>query len=163
MEIVKRLLLEKDNHVLQFLKYAFCGGAAFATDVVTFFLVAWFFFPALTESDILVRLFNLQVESVPEHTRLINFVICNLFSFMVGNMTAYVLNVLFVFKAGRHKRLKELGLFYLVSGASVAIGVGVGALLIGVFGLSTSFSYVAKTISCVVINYLARKFFIFHG
>ena len=163
MAVVKKLLAEKNHAGFQFLKYSMCGGIAFATDMVVFFLVAWLFFPALTENDLFARLFNIQVESIPENIRTINFCIGNVIAFMVSNLTAYVLNVLFVFKAGKHSRWKELGLFYLVSGVSVGIGVAIGAVLIQVFGLSTSSSYIAKAISTTLINYAARKFIIFHG
>ncbi|WP_168433229.1 GtrA family protein [Pontiella sulfatireligans] len=157
------MLHEKDHPGIQFLKYVFCGGCAFAADVVTFFIVAWLFFPALTEDDVFVRIFGLQVAPVDEHLRVVNFRICTGIAFLVSNMTAYVLNVRFVFKAGKHSRWKELGLFYLVSGISIVIGMEAGAMMIGVFGLSTSFSYMAKAVSATLINYAARKFFIFHG
>jgi putative flippase GtrA len=84
-------------------------------------------------------------------------------AFMVSNLTAYVLNILFVFKSGKHSRRKELGLFYLVSAISVGIGVAIGAVLIKGFGLSTTYSYIAKAVSTTLINYVARKFIIFHG
>ncbi len=140
-----------------------CGGTAMAVDMVVFFLVAWLLFPALTENDVLVRLFSMEVEPVPEHMRTINFCIGNAMAFMASNLTAYILNVLFVFKAGKHSRWKEVGLFYLVSAISVGIGVGIGAVLIQGFGLSTTFSYVAKAVSTTLINYAARKYIIFHG
>ncbi len=163
MEALKKILFEKNHAGIQFLKYAFCGGIAFAADIVTFFLVAWFFFPALTDDDIFVRIFNLEIQPVSESVRMVNFVICSALAFLVSNMTAYILNVFFVFKAGKHSRWKELGLFYLVSGISIAIGTGVGAALINVFGLATTFSYIAKSVSATLINYAGRKFFIFHG
>ena len=163
MRIVKQLLFEKNHPVIQFIKYSFCGGVAFAVDMIVFFLVAWLVFPALTDSDPFVRIFNLHIESIPEQIRSINFILGNVIAFMASNMTAYILNVLFVFKAGKHGKLKELGLFYLVSGISVGIGVAVGVILIEGFGLSTTTSYIAKAISTTLINYAARKFFIFHG
>ncbi|WP_168442029.1 GtrA family protein [Pontiella desulfatans] len=163
MESIKKILLDKNHAGIQFLKYSMCGGFAFAADVAAFFLVAWFFFPALTEDDLFVRLFHLDIEPVSESVRTINFVICSAFAFMASNLVAYVLNVLFVFKAGKHGRWKELGLFYLVSGISIAIGTGVGALLINAFGLATTYSYIAKAFSATMINYAGRKFFIFHG
>lgn len=163
MQGVKKILFEKNQPVFQFFKYSFCGGVAFAVDMVVFFLVAWLVFPALTETDPFVQFFNMQIEPIPEQVRSINFIIGNLIAFMASNMTAYILNVLFVFKAGKHSRLKELGLFYLVSGISVGIGVAVGVVLIEGFGLSTTTSYVAKAISTTLINYAARKFIIFHG
>lgn len=163
MGFVKNILLEKNHVGLQFFKYSVCGGTAMAVDMIAFFLVAWLLFPALTENDILVRLFNMQVEPVAESVRIVNFRISNVCAFLLSNLTAYILNVLFVFKAGKHSRWKEVGLFYLVSAISVAIGVEFGAQLIKGFGLSTTFSYVAKAISTTLINYAARKYIIFHG
>lgn len=161
MHLVKKILFEKNHPVIQFFKYFFCGGLAFTVDVIIFFLVAWLLFPALTEDDILVRLFRMEIGPVAEGVRTINFVIGSVIAFMASNMTAYMLNVLFVFNGGRHSKLKELGLFYLVSGLSVGIGIAVGALLIQVFDFSTSYSYVAKAVSSTLINYAGRKFFIF--
>ena len=143
MGSVKNILLDKNHSGLQFLKYVACGGTAMAVDMVIFFLVAWLLFPALTENDILVRLFNLDIVAIPEYLRTINFCLANVIAFALSNLTAYILNVLFVFKAGKHSRRKEVGLFYLVSAISVGLGVGVGVLLIQGFGLSTTFSYVA--------------------
>lgn len=163
MNFMKKILLEKNHPGIQFLKYSACGGFAFAADLITFFLVAWFFFPALTDDDVLVRLFNLSVEAAPEGSRMVNFVICSAIAFLVSNFVAYILNILFVFKAGKHGLLKEFSLFYLVSGISIGIGVAVGAVLIQSFGLETTYSYVAKSISATLINYAGRKFFIFHG
>jgi hypothetical protein len=36
-------------------------------------------------------------------------------------------------------------------------------VLIGGFGLSTTSSYIAKAVSTTLINFLARKYIIFHG
>ncbi|MEN7972363.1 MAG: GtrA family protein [Verrucomicrobiota bacterium] len=163
MGFAKNILLEKNHPGIQFFKYSMCGGTAMAVDMVAFFLVAWLLFPALTETDVLVRLFSMEVEPVPEHVRTLNFCIGNGMAFMLSNLTAYILNVLFVFRAGKHSRWKEVGLFYLVSAISVGIGVGVGVVLIQGFGLSTTFSYVAKAVSTTLINYAARKYIIFHG
>ena len=134
-----------------------------AVDMVVFFLAAWLLFPALTENDVLVRLFHLEIVEIPEYLRTINFCLANVMAFMLSNLTAYILNVLFVFKAGKHSRRKEVGLFYLVSAISVGLGVGIGVLLIQGFGLSTTFSYIAKAVSTTLINYAARKFIIFRG
>ena len=157
------MLLDKNHAGVQFLKYAFCGGFAMATDMLVFFLVAWLLFPALTENDIVVKIFHLHIVDVPEYMRTINFCLSNLIAFLISNLTAYILNVAFVFTPGKHSRWKEVGLFYLVSAISVGLGVGIGAILIQGFGLSTTVSYIAKAISTVLINYAARKFFIFKG
>lgn len=163
MGTFKNMLAEKNHSGIQFFKYFLCGSTAMTVDMIVFFLVAWLLFPALTENDLLVRMFHMEMEPIPEHVRTINFCIGSAIAFMASNLTAYILNVRFVFKAGRHSRWKEVGLFYLVSGISVGIGVGIGAVLIEGFGLSTTFSYVTKAVSTTLINYAARKYIIFHG
>jgi putative flippase GtrA len=110
-----------------------------------------------------VRLFSLQIEPVPEHLRTLHFCLGNVIAFAASNLTAYILNILFVFRAGRHGRGTELALFYLVSGISVGLGVLIGAVLIEGFGTSTTVSYIAKAVSTTLINFVARKYLIFHG
>ena len=163
---IHAFLNEKDNPLVQFIKYGMCGGAATVVDMAVFFLFAWLVFPALTQSDPFVKLlgvFNLDVRIVSESIRLRNYWIDKVICFMFSNLTAYILNVLFVFKAGKHKRHHELMLFYAVSLVSFFIGTFVGAWLIKSFGLDTTYSYIAAMISALLINYAGRKFFIFNG
>ena len=51
-----------------------------------------------------------------------HYLINRCLTFLVSNFVAYMLNVMFVFKPGRHSKLKEFGLFYLVSGIAFEIG-----------------------------------------
>ena len=160
---ITAFLFEKDNHLVQFLKYGICGGIATVVDVVTFFLLAWFAFPALAQDDIFVRLFDLSPEPITEALRARNFIINSILCFLVSNLSAYILNILFVFKTGKHKRHHELLLFYAVSIVSLILATAAGWMLISVFGLGTTWSYVAKMVAAVLINYAGRKFFIFNG
>ena len=163
---IQAFLSEKDNRLVQFIKYGMCGGAATVVDVTGFFLLAWLVFPALTTSDPFTRLLgflHFDIRTVSESVRLRNYWIDKGICFMFSNFTAYILNVLFVFKAGKHKRHHELMLFYAVSLVSFFIGTFVGAWLIKGFGLDTTYSYVAAAISSLLINDAGRKFFIFHG
>lgn len=161
MVSLKKILLEKNHSGIQFIKYSLCGGVALASDMVVAFLVAWLWLPALKETELLVRLFSMQIEPISEEARCVNFIIGAMVAFAVSNTVAYILNVRFVFEAGRHSRWKEIGLFYLVSGISVGIGIAIGASLISWFGLSYAFSFVAKAVSTTLINFVARKFIIF--
>ena len=159
-------LRDKENPGIQFIKYGLCGGAATAVDVATFFLFAWLVFPALTESDPVARLLTaagLNVRAVPEAARLQNYWINRAICFLFSNFTAYVLNVLFVFKSGKHKRHHELMLFYAVSLISFFVGTTAGDLLIRFFGLDTTYPYIAAVLASLLINYAGRKFFIFKG
>ncbi len=159
-------LADKENPLTQFLKYGLCGAAATAVDVAVFFLFAWLVFPALTESDPfaqLLRMAGLGVRTVPETVRLQNYWINRTVCFLFSNFTAYILNVLFVFKSGKHKRHHELMLFYAVSLVSFFVGTFTGDLLIRFFGLDTTYSYVAAVLASLLINYAGRKYFIFKG
>ena len=163
---IDAFLNEKDNPVVQFLKYGICGGLATGVDMVVFFLFAWLVFPALTESDPFVKLlgfFSFDVQMVSESLRLRNYWLDKVICFMFSNLTAYVLNVLFVFKAGKHKRHHEMILFFALSLVSFLVGTFAGDALIRFCGLDTTYSYIAAMISALLINYAGRKFLIFHG
>lgn len=163
---IQAFLSEKDNRLVQFIKYGMCGGAATVVDVTVFFLLAWLVFPALTSSDPFTKLLNflnLDIRIVSESVRLRNYWIDKSVCFIFSNFAAYILNVMFVFKAGKHKRHHELLLFYAVSTISFIFGTTAGDLLIRFGGLDTTYSYVTAAISALLINYAGRKFFIFHG
>lgn len=163
---IQAFLEDKENPFAQFLKYVICGGLATGVDMAAFFLFAWLVFPALTESDPfakLLELLNFDIRAVSESVRLRNYWIDKVACFMFSNFTAYILNVLFVFKAGKHKRHHEMMLFYAVSLVSFLIGTFAGDILIRFFGLDTTYSYIAAMISALLINYAGRKFFIFKG
>jgi putative flippase GtrA len=100
---------------------------------------------------------------VDESLRSRNFVIDSVVTFLFSNLTAYVLNVLWVFEPGRHRRMVEVALFYAVSTASMGVGTFLGWFLISIFGLSTTASYLAKMFSSLLINFLCRKFIVFKG
>ena len=164
MKHIIRQFFQREAHpFIQFIKYAMCGGAATLVDIVLFNFLAWKVFPALGVDDPLVRLFGLDVVPVDDFTRARRYYLIKTITFFFGNLTAYVLNVLWVFKPGRHSRLKELGLFYAVSIFSWALGMGLGGMLIRVFGWETSYAYLVNMATSVMINYVCRKYFIFKG
>lgn len=156
--------LRHDTHpAIQFIKYGISGGCAFVSDVITFYLLAWHVFPALTPDDKFVTTFKITVEDISTQTQTTNYIICRTCSFLVSNFVAYVLNVLFVFKPGRHSRLKEFGLFYLASGISFAIGTALSSAAIPLFGITSTTALGINVIVSLSINYAARKYIIFHG
>jgi putative flippase GtrA len=163
MQWLNRLLYEKDHAGIQFLKYAACGGMAFATDITVFYLLAVFAFPALTQNDIFVQLLNLDVEPITESLRLRNFWIGKTLSFTMSNLVAYTLNVLFVFKGGKYKMHHEVALFFAVSFTSFLLGTWSGDLLIRFFGIQTTVSNLTAVVFATLINYAGRKYFIFRG
>jgi putative flippase GtrA len=159
----KKILIEKNHAGIQFLKYSICGGLAFVADITVFYLAAIFLFPALTSDDLVCRLVDLDVEPITRELRLRNFWIGKSFSFLAGNIVAYTLNVLFVFKSGRHKVQHEIALFLIVSFLAYVLSVASGDFLIRFFGVQTTISNLTAIIFATLFNYTGRKFFIFHG
>lgn len=149
--------------LLQFIKYALAGGFATIVHIITFHLVAWKIFPALQPHDHAVRIFKLKIRDVNDYTRSRNSMIGNCIAFVVSGMAAYITNVLWVFKGGKHHIVIEILLFYAVSGISIFLGTILMGTLIKRFGILTTYAFGANIFTSVMINYAVRKFFIFHG
>lgn len=162
-QILKQFMQRESSPFIQFIKYAMAGGVATAVDVVVFYLLAWKVFPALGQSDPLVQLLGLRVEVISETLRSMNYLIDKAVTFLFSNFTAYIINILWVFKSGRHSRWVELGLFYLVSIISFTLGTFIGWVLIRWFGFSTTVAYLANMIASLMINFVCRKYIIFKG
>ena len=155
-------LLENET-LIQFIKYALAGGVATLTHICIFHLAGWKLFPCLQEKDPAVRLFRLKIQQRDDSRRARNSMIANTIAFLVSNMVAYVLNILWVFERGRHHIVLEIFFFYLVSGISVAIGTMLMGILIKRFGMLTTYAFFSNIITAVMINYAVRKIFIFQG
>ena len=171
----------------QFVKYALCGGLATAVDMGVFFFLSIFvlqavqpddpmlvlweqihglcagFLPGLFEAEWVRGLFYFELPVITERRRLFMFIANKTVAFLLGNLTAYLSNIKWVFQSGRHSRRKEIGLFYLVSGISYLLGLLLTWVLIDGFGMPSSLTYGALIIASVLINYVCRKRFIFSG
>jgi putative flippase GtrA len=159
----KTLLSPDAGPVVQFIKYAICGGIATATHITLFHLVGWRLFPCLEARDPFVRYLHLHVPAVDIHRRARNSMITNVIGFLISNLVAYVLNILFVFKAGRHHWFVELASFYAVSAISLVLGTSLMGYLIRRFGLLTTIAFGSNIVTALLINYAVRKYFIFQG
>lgn len=131
--------------------------------MAVFFLLAWKVFPALRENDPVARRLGLRVRPVEEEQRSRRFVICTALAFVFSNLTAYLINIYWVFEPGRHPWYVEVALFYAVSGISIVIGTAIGWSMIRYLHLSTSFSYAGKLIASLLINFVCRKYLVFKG
>jgi putative flippase GtrA len=159
----KTILSPDAGPVWQFVKYAFCGGIATAVHIALFHLVGWRLFPCLQPADPVVRLLRLPVPEVDQRRRARHSMISNILAFLVSNFTAYVLNIFFVFHAGRHAWYVELALFYAVSAVSLAAGTGLMGWLIRRFGALTTIAFGSNLVTALSINFVMRKFLIFNG
>ena len=159
MATLRRFLGRDAGHVAQFIKYGMAGGMATLTHIVIFFGLGWRLLPCLTEDDIVVRL--LRLAPVVAGNRALNAALATVLAFMVANAVAYTLNILFVFKSGRHHWALEILFFYIVSGVSMIIGTSLQSLLIARYGIMTTLAFGTNILAALMINYAMRKFFIF--
>ncbi len=155
----QRLL--RDGTPGQFVRYALCGVAATVVDMAVFYAFAWRLIPALGAGDPLVRLLGVELPALDVAVRARNFAINRGLAFVASNFAAYLLNIRWVFRAGRHRRAVELTLFYVVSVFSWMVGTAAGWVLISAFGLSTTLSYGANIVSAALVNFVCRKVWIF--
>jgi putative flippase GtrA len=147
----------------QFIKYGVAGGAATAVHISLFFLIGWRLFPCLAADDMIVRLLGITPGEVVESRRALHAAISTSLAFVVANAVAYLLNILFVFKKGRHHWFVEIGMFYAVSAVSVLIGTGLQSVLISRYGLMTSLAFGSNIFCSLLLNYAMRRFVIFKG
>lgn len=151
----------KNRFLRQFILYGICGVAATVVHVIIFHLSAWQLFPALESNDLAVHLLHLPITEIDVATRSVNSMISNGIAFIFSTGTAYVLNIMWVFKPGRHNRFVEIGLFYAVSGISVLMGTGLMGLLIRLFHARTTYAFALNIVFSVAVNFLVRKYLIF--
>src|SRR6266853_3108153 len=132
--ILKQFTGREHTPLIQFIKYAISGGIATAVHISLFYLCAYKLMPALSARDPVANALHLSVVTVSDAIRARNSMIDNGVAFIFSNLTAYLLNIFWVFQRGRHHWIVEVGLFYLVSGISVIIGSSLMGFLINHFG-----------------------------
>ena len=162
-EKLKALLSHDAHPAIQFIKYGIAGGVATVTNIVIFQLAGWLLLPCLEERSLFVMIFGLDLPAISDTLRARNAVIDNSIAFVISNFVCYLLNILFVFKPGRHHWLVEIGLFYAVSGVSFALGTGLMGWMIAQYGIPTDIAFGANIVTALLINYAMRKFVIFKG
>ena len=105
--------------LVQFIKYGIAGGIATGVQIVVFYIMAGFVFPALSPDDKAVTLLNFPATDVGVRVRSNLMVPNNTIAFCFSNTVAYLINIKWVFVPGRHKRSVELLMFFAVSGCGV--------------------------------------------
>jgi putative flippase GtrA len=149
--------------LVQFIKYAVAGAIATVVHVCLFYFLALKVLPALNQQDVLAGVLHLRIVATSDVMRARNSVIDNLVAFIFSNLTAYLINIVWVFESGRHHRVLEIAFFYLVSGVSTILGSMLMGFLIGRFGVMTTLAFGANAVVSLIINYVLRKRLIFKG
>lgn len=82
-------------------------------------------------------------------------------AFLLANIVAYMVNRRWVFQSGRHSRVVEISLFYLMAITAFLLGTPLGAYLVAKFPLNEYLVYLMVAITSVLVNFLGRKFVVF--
>ena len=182
--IWKQFTQREASPLIQFVKFAICGVGAVTVHVIVFFLLSWLIIPALNAEDIFAKLFHLACAPISDAIRARNAMINNVLAFLLSNLVAYILNILWVFESGRrylpmdfllsklgliHRttlsacahRTVEVALFYAVSGISMLIGTLLMGVLINQWHFTTTVAFGAECVIAALINFALRKFMIF--
>lgn len=159
-----RILRRKDNVISQFVKYLVCGCISVGVDSAVFYLLAAFVFPCMDPADPMARFMSVLGLPVkePQVALLVrNIWIIKSFCFFASNLTVYILNVLYVFESGRHRRYLEAVLFFLISFVVFLGGTILHAFLMKCCGWHVTYAYLLVLALGVVTNYALRKFLVF--
>jgi len=161
--LVKQFAGREHTPVIQFVKYGIAGAVSTLVHIALFYLLACKLLPAISHGDRIASLLNLAVDPVPDGIRARNAMIDNTVAFLFSNLTAYLINIGWVFKSGRHHPFLEVLFFYLVSGISIVIGSALMGFLIHTFGTTTTAAFFANVVVALLINFVMRKHFVFDG
>lgn len=154
----------KECPYTQFVKYVFCGGISVVVDMSVFYLLAWLVFPCLQAEDPATKILEwlgFAMREVSPETIVKNYWIIKIFCFFASNITVYVLNVLYVFEAGKHRKHHEVLLFFSISLFVFLGGTWLGTILIKTFGWHTTYAYMFVLFLGIFTNYALRKTVVF--
>jgi len=163
---MKHILIQfkgNENHtpLVQFIKYGIAGVLSTLVHITLFYWMALTLFPALSQDDRIAYHLHLVISEVSQGIRARNAMIDNTVAFLFSNLTAYVINILWVFERGRHHPVMEFLFFYAVSGISIVIGSSLMGYLIHSFGMTTTSAFSANIVVSLMINFFLRKHVIF--
>jgi putative flippase GtrA len=153
----------KDHAGLQLFKYLLCGCIGAAADIVTFYALALFVFPALGDGDILIRLTGGTLPAAADPALIgRNFIFASFGGFLVSGIVSYLLNIWFVFHSDANARHREIFLFLIVSLANIPASTAIGWIALKITGMTT-IGFLVKTFFALLFNYMGRKFFVFRA
>ncbi|MEI6563936.1 MAG: GtrA family protein [bacterium] len=163
---MKHILVQfkgNDNHTpfIQFVKYGISGGFSTLVHICLFYFMATRILPALNAHDVIASLLHLTVPEVSQGIRARNSMIDNTVAFLFSNLTAYIINITWVFSPGRHHPILEFLFFFGVSGIAILIGSTIMGLLIHTYGTTTTSAFMANILVSLMINFFIRKHIIF--
>ena len=164
----RHLLSHDAGPFWQFVKYGTVGVAATCVQMAVFYVLAATCLKCLTPDDWVVV--NLGLPSVsfdgtePWYaSRWFLAAAATAIGFVIANIFCWLLNRAIVFRPGKFAWYVELALFFGASSFATLVALAVQSLLIRYVGVTTSFAVIVEVAVSFVVNFCARKFFIFRG
>lgn len=142
--------------LLQFFIYGLCGLLATVLSVGQVVLLSKTIIPAYENMVV-------NGEAISDALRSRNLLINNTIAFLTTNVFVYFMNILLVFKRGKHHPVVEFLFFTMVNSISFLLSQFAGPWLVHQYGISTNVAILTNTVFSTLINFIARKFFVFKG
>ena len=161
LTILKHQLFRKDSLKIQILKYLLCGGLAVFVDQIVYYSLGLHLIPIFTSNDPLVEFLGISITPVDYDYQSRNLWIVNIVCWILANTTVYLMNRTFVFTSGKHKRFKEIILFFTFS-LSQFVFIALMDILVK-FGWEVTYAKYSMLLLGGFINFVIRKFIIFRG
>ena len=159
----RRFLSHDSGPFAQFVKYGAIGVASTLVQMLAFYLLASTCCRCLGPDDWAVKWFGLPSVDVPHVVRGFRFAVDTALGLAVANVFCWLMNRLFVFRPGKFAWYKEFALFFGAAAGAMAIATGLSWILINWAGLQTTAAVIIEVFVSFVVNFVARKFFIFKG
>ena len=152
----------------QFVKYGVVGVLATTVQLLVFYVLASTCLRCLAADDWAVRFLGLPAVDFgggePWHgSRWFLAAVDTAVGFTVANVFCWLMNRTFVFRPGKFAWHVEFSMFFGAAAAATAVALAVQSLLIRFCGMMTSAAAFVEVVVSFLVNFLARKFFIFRG
>jgi hypothetical protein len=152
-----RRIKERDMPwIVQLALYGMCGVMATVIAVAQVVILSKTIIPAYEGMIV-------DGQAMTDGLRAKNLLINNTIAFLTTNVLVYFMNVMLVFKRGRHHPWMEFFWFTLINGISFGLSQVAGPWLVHRFGVSTNVAIFTNTVFAALTNFVARKFFVFKG
>ena len=167
-DFIRRFLSHDCGPFAQFVKYGAIGVAATAVQFAVFYALASTGLKCLTPSDKAVELLGLPSvvftgDEPWHHARWFLAGVATAVGFVVANVFCWLMNRAFVFRPGKFRWYVEFGMFFGVAAIATTIALAIQSALIKFAGMTTSAAVVIEVGVSFLLNFFARKFFIFRG
>ena len=161
LSFVKKQLFRKDSLKWQILKYLLCGGIAVFVDQIIYYSLGLHLIPIFKTTDPIVEFLGISITPVDENYQSRNLWMVKIICWFLANLTVYLMNKIFVFTSGRHRKIKEIILFYIFSLPQFIFIAFIDILVR--YGWEVTYANYLMLLLAGFVNFLVRKFIIFKG